>query len=300
MKRILITGASGFLGGHLCQQAQQAWEVIGTCHSSRTVPAGVQTVQMNLANQSELANILDEANACLIIHAAVLQVDACERDPRLAYLVNIQATDTIAHWCARHERRLVYVSSDLVFDGRRGWYKESDAPQPVMRYGENKLCAEQTALEVCPNTCIARLALMYGHAAAGVQAGLSPGNNFFMSMIQSLQRGEKVRVFSDQYRTPGLVANMAEAVLELAESDFKGTIHIAGTQRCSRKEMARSVCRLLGYNENLLEPVSMFEIKMPAPRPADVSLDCSLAREILKTKLMGYEEGLPGLLNTTI
>jgi dTDP-4-dehydrorhamnose reductase len=299
MKRILITGASGFLGGHLCRQARRTWKVAGAYHSNKTAPAGVQTVQMDLAGVSALASILDEVDPFLIIHAAVMQVDACERDAQLAHRVNIEAPRTIAGWCARNERRLVYISSDLVFDGTSGWYKENDAPLPVMRYGENKFGAEKAVLEVCPNACVARLPLMYGYPVVATQGGSPPGNNFFMTTMQSLQRGEKVRVFSDQYRTPGLVTNMAAAVLELAASDFKGIVHLAGTQRCSREEIARHLCRLTGFNENLLKPVSICEIKMPAPRPQDVSLDCSLAREILETKLMGYEEGLQGLLKTT-
>jgi len=281
----MITGASGFLGGHLCQQAQKKWEVIGAYHSNKTIPADILAVQIDLADRRTLVEILNEANPAVIIHAAVLQVDACEHDPLLGHMINIEATRTIAGWCAQHRRRLIYISSDLVFDGSLSWYKETDTPQPIMRYGENKLWAEKAALEACHDACVARLPLMYGFPVAG-------GSNFFMSMIPSLQRSERVRVFSDQYRTPGLVNNMAEAVLELAESDFKGVIHIAGTQRCSREEMARSICRLMGFDENLLEPVSMFEIKMPAPRPQEVSLDSSLAQKILKTRLIGYDEGV--------
>lgn len=291
MNRILITGASGFLGGHLCLQAREKWEVLGAYHAHKTVVAGVRAVKVNLADVAGLTNTLDEARPRAIVHAAVLQVEACERDPALADMINVEATRVIADWCARRERRLIYISSDLVFDGGRGWYKETDRPLPVMRYGESKWQAEKTVLEICPAACVARLPLMYGLPAAG-------GSNFFISMMQSLQRGEKVRVFSDQYRTPGLVNNMAEAVLELTESEFKGVLHVAGAQRCSREEMARGICRVLGFDENLLEPVSMFEVKMPAPRPRDVSLDSGLARSILKTKLVGYEEGLGVLLNS--
>lgn len=287
----MITGASGFLGGHLCRQAQQEWEVMGAYHANKTIPAGVHAVHMDLAEAPAVLEILEAADPGYIIHAAVLQVDACERDPRLAQLVNVEATRTIAGWCARRKRRLVYISSDLVFDGARRWYRETEVPRPVMRYGEYKLSAEKTVLEICSQACVARLPLLYGFPAAG-------GSNFFLSMMQSLQRGEKVRVFSDQYRTPGLVDNMAEAVLELADSDFRGVLHIAGTQRCSREEMARGACRLMSFNESLLEPISMFEVRMPAPRPQDVSLDSSEAQRILKTKLMGYEEGLSTILNS--
>ena len=126
---------------------------------------------------------------------------------------------------------------------------------------------------------------MYGFPAAG-------GSNFFINLLARLQHGERVPVFHDQYRTPGLVNNMAEAVWDLARTEFRGMLHLAGATRCSRLEMARVVCRFAGLAETLLDSVSMFEAPPPAARPQDVSLNCSLAQSVLQTRLLDLEEGL--------
>lgn len=283
--RILITGASGLLGGHLCLAAQRSGEVSGAYLSHRTLVPGVQPLQFDLSDESNIAKQLNEVRPQIIMHAAVLQVDACERDPALAERINVRASRRLAEWCAEANARMLYVSSDLVFDGKRGHYTETDEAWPVMLYGKNKLAAEQAVLAHCANACVVRLPLMYGFPAAG-------GNNFFLDLIAKLQHGERVPVFHDQYRTPGWVNNMAEAVWELACSDFRGRMHIAGATRCSRAEMAQVICRLGGWNEALLQPLSMYDVPLAAPRPQDVSLDTRLAASFLKTQLLSLEQGL--------
>ncbi len=283
--RVLITGASGLLGGHLCVAAQQEGEVYGAYHSNKTLVAGTKALDFDLSDERNLAARLAEVRPQIVIHAAVLQVEASERAPELAERVNVVASRSIAEWCNRAQARLVYISSDLVFDGAKGYYVETETPNPLMLYGKNKLAAERAVLETCPTAGVVRLPVMYGFPAAG-------GSNFFLNLFARLQRGERVPVFHDQYRTPGWVNNMAAAVWELARSDFLGLIHVAGTSRCSRFEMAQIVCRLAGFDEARLDSISRLEAPMPAPRPEDVSLNCALAQNILQTKLFGIEEGL--------
>lgn len=289
MKRILVTGASGFLGGHICQQATKQWDVFGAFHRNETLPESTKPVNVDLSESERLFEVLDEIDPGVVIHAAVMQVDECERAPDLAQRLNVEATRVIAEWCGQRQRRLIYISSDLVFDGKTGGYAETDLPQPINLYGQSKHEGETATLFVCPQACVARLPLMYGFP-------LARGYCFFAGMFAQLQRKETVAVFHDQYRTPGLVANMAEALLELVNLSFSGIIHLGGAKRCSRYEFAQALCRLAGFDEALLRPVSMFEAKTPAARPQDVSLTNKLAQRVLKTKLLGYEEGLRALL----
>lgn len=289
MKRIFVTGASGFLGGHICQQATKQWDVFGAFHRNETLPESTKPVNVDLSESERLFEVLDEIDPGVVIHAAVMQVDECEGAPDLAQRINVEATRVIAEWCGQRQRRLIYISSDLVFDGKTGWYAETDLPQPINLYGQSKHEGETATLFVCPQACVARLPLMYGFP-------LARGYCFFAGMFALLQRKETVAVFHDQYRTPGLVANMAEALLELVNLSFSGIIHLGGAKRCSRYEFAQALCRLSGFDEALLRPVSMFEAKTPAARPQDVSLTNKLAQRVLKTKLLGYEEGLRALL----
>lgn len=289
MKRIFVTGASGFLGGHICQQATKQWDVFGAFHRNETLPESTKPVNVDLSESERLFEVLDEIDPGAVIHAAVMQVDDCERAPDLAQRINVEATRVIAEWCGQWQRRLIYISSDLVFDGKTGWYAETDSPQPINLYGQSKHEGETATLFACPQACVARLPLMYGFP-------LARGYCFFAGMFAQLQRQETVAVFHDQYRTPGLVVNMAEALLELVNLSFSGIIHLGGEKRCSRYEFAQALCRQAGFDEALLRPASMFEAKTPAARPQDVSLKNKLAQRALKTKLLGYEEGLRALL----
>ena len=159
-----------------------------------------------------------------------------------------------------------------------------------MAYGHYKLAAEEAVLAACPHAAVARLPLMYGRPMAG-------GHNFFVAMLERLARGETINVFHDQYRSPGLVDNMAAAVLELAHTDFAGRIHIAGATRCSREQLARAACEAAGLNGALLQSVSMYALDLPAPRPRDVSLVISRAQQLLKTPLLGLEAGIRQLFD---
>lgn len=284
-RRILITGASGLLGGHLCMLARQLGEVYGAYYSHQTLVDGTQPLHWDLSAETTFLHKLHELQPEIIIHAAVTQVEACERDPETAERVNVHASRRFAEWCAQAGARFVYISSDLVFDGRRGNYNETDEARPLMLYGKQKLAAEQATLMTNPRACAVRLPLMYGFPAAG-------GNNFFLNLITKLQQGERVPVFHDQYRTPGLVNNMAAAVWELACSDFCGLIHFAGATRCSRWEMANLICRLGGWSDALLQSLAMHDLPLAAPRPQDVSLNCDRAKGFLKTKPLSLEAGL--------
>jgi len=277
--RLLITGASGFLGGHLCRLARSEWQVYGMHNLHPEMPLGVEKVQIDVRDQKALLVVLKEIKPSVIIHAAVLQTDDCERHPELAQQVNIDSTLYLTEWAAKNNARMIYVSSDMVFDGARGMYREDDETEPVNEYGRTKLVAERIVQEFCENFVVARLPLMFGFPVAG-------GACFMTTMLDKLNRNQTVQTYYDQFRTPGLVQNMAEALLELAESDFTGTLHVAGVTRLSREELARQSAEFAGLDVNLLQPVSMHDHAMYAGRPTDVSLDTAKARTVLRTPLL--------------
>jgi dTDP-4-dehydrorhamnose reductase len=290
--RLLITGASGFLGGHLCRLAQKNWEVFGMHNLHTEMPLGVEKVQIDVRDRKTLLVALKEIKPNVIIHAAVLQTDDCERHPELAQQVNIDATLHLTEWAARNNCRLIYVSSDMVFDGARGMYKEEDGTEPVNEYGRTKVVAERVVQEFCENAVIVRLPLMYGFPVAG-------GTCFMVSMLDKLNRNQTVQAYFDQFRTPGLVQNMAEALLEIAAMEFAGVLHVAGSARVSREQLARQAAHYAGLDENLLQGVSMHDHALTAIRPTDVSLDIAKAAAILKTPLLDIDSGLKRMLAET-
>jgi len=283
--RMLITGASGFLGGHLCRLAQNNWNVYGVHNLHTEVPAGAEKLQIDLRDRKTLLVALKEVKPSVIIHAAVLQLDDAERHPELAQQVNIDSTLYVTEWAARNNCRMVYVSSDMVFDGLRGMYKEEDGTEPVNEYGRNKVVAERVVQEFCENSLIVRLPLMYGFPVGG-------GTCFTAAMLEKLNHHQTVQAYYDQFRSPALVQNIAEAILELADTDLTGILHIAGPTRMSREELARQTVEHAGLDVNLLQSISMHDHAMAAARPTDVSLDSTKALSVLRTPLLDLHGGL--------
>lgn len=282
---MLITGASGFLGGHLCRLARGNWEVFGTYNLHADIPAGIDKVQIDLRERKALLGVLKEFRPKVIIHAAVLQLEDCERHPELAQQVNIDSTFHLSEWAAANNCRMIYVSSDMVFGGARSMYTEDDLTDPVNEYGRTKLVAERVVQEFCENFVVARLPLLYGFPVAG-------GSCFMVSMLERLKSRKAVQVYSDQFRTPGLVQNMAEALLEIAEIEFCGTLHVAGRARVSREELARQAAQHAGLETDLLQAISMHDQPPGAPRPVDVSLDTARARSLLRAPLLDVGSAL--------
>ncbi len=289
MRKLLITGASGFVGSHLAQLAQNIYEVHGLYHLSHVAGNRVFAHPFDLTNVNQIEPLLDEIAPDAIVHtAAIANPDRCEQHPDQAELVNVAATEAIAGWASRTGARFIFTSTDMVFDGKKGNYAETDPPNPISHYSRTKVDAEAAVIASGGNYLIARVALVYG-------IGITRPTSFFEHMIIKLQKGEKVPLFYDQFRSPILVQNLAEALLELVEHSFIGILHLGGSERISRWELGVKACRALNLPVQYIDRKSMFESGVAAFRPQDVSLDISLAKRILRVKLLNCDEGIARL-----
>ncbi|MBC7186723.1 MAG: SDR family oxidoreductase [Calditrichaeota bacterium] len=284
--RLLVTGASGFLGGHVAYLAAHHWSVYGTWHEHPFRLRGVEAVQLRLDDERDVRRLLDTVRPHVVIHCAALtDLDYCESDPDEAQLINVEATKTIASWCGDNAARMIFVSSDMVFDGCTGWYRETDSPRALNVYGQTKVEAERAVQALCANHIIARSALIYGRPRTG-------GSSFFTWIEQRLAAGEPVPLFVDQYRTPILVSDLAAALVELSSKDFVGVLHLAGPERVDRFTFGVHVADLLDHDKCLLLRRTMAEVPLGAPRPRDVSLCTERAQRLLVTRLHGVRDGL--------
>ncbi len=285
-KRILITGGSGFVGSHLFLLAQQKFEAHATFQTNPIKQTHRFAHQINLAETKTIDPFLESVMPDVIIHtAAIANPDYCEQNKTEAETVNVLATQQIADWCDRNKSKLIFTSTDMVFNGEAGHYNESDSPDPRSFYAQTKASAEKVVLNSTSQNAVARVALVYG-------MGIERKSSFFEQMVNRLKNGERVGLFCDQFRSPILVNNLAEALLELAENDFSGIIHLGGSERISRWDFGVKACRILNLPAKFLEKTSMYNFPTTAFRPADISLDCSLANTVLKTKLLNCDEGL--------
>jgi dTDP-4-dehydrorhamnose reductase len=267
--RVVLTGASGQLGGYLLERlVESGHEVSAWSGNEAGRRGGVTLLPVDLAELEAVERCLTLADPEAVIHAAAMSsAEAVRRDPARGKAVNTEATARIAAWCARHDRRLVYTSTDMVFDGSRGWYGEDDPAEPVVAYGRTKRDAEPAVLAV-PRGLVARVSLLYGPSRSGRES-------YFDRTITGLRAGQPQTFFEDEFRTALDLATAALVLVRLAESDLAGLIHVAGRERVSRFDLVRRVAIALGIDPSLVRSNRQSEVSFPEPRPADVSLDTS-------------------------
>jgi dTDP-4-dehydrorhamnose reductase len=268
-RRVWVTGASGVLGWRLCAQLKQAeFDVVGTTHHNLAKMDGVEFCVLPLEERGSLLDFIDTRRFDAVIHCgAMTNPDECERKPNLARSVNIEATQTLLDHISP-ETVFLYVSTDLVFDGRRGNYKEEDEAKPINLYGRTKLEAETRVLRRSGATVI-RLAKIY--------AGGSPFHSCFVIWLKErFEKGKPLPLFEDQFRTPIFVGDAARAFSRVIELGPKARLyHLGGPRRLSRTEFGLAFAQVFNYDQGLIVPTRLEDIDL-VPRGNDCSLDSSL------------------------
>lgn len=275
--RVLITGASGQLGAYLLETLVEAagTEVIGWSGRQREERSGIVLEPVDLADSSALVRALDACDPGAILHAAAISsAEAVRRDPTWAEAVNVAATAQIADWCRSRKRRLVFTSTDMVFDGRGRWYREEDAATPVLAYGRSKREAERAVLAHDPGAVIARLSLLYGPARCGREG-------FFDREVTMLRAGTARSYFVDEFRTPLDLHTAARILSQLLQTDYRGVLHVGGPERLSRHALMVRAAAALGIDPGLIQANHQADVAMEEPRPADISLDTERLAQLL-------------------
>jgi dTDP-4-dehydrorhamnose reductase len=293
--RIVVTGSSGFVAGHIRALASPDLEVHGL---TRVLPDAINGQSnlhaTDLLDPARLAESLDGISPHAVIHtAAMANIDTCQTEPDKARQANVESTRNLAKLCADRGIRLVFCSTDSIFDGKKGHYTESDAPNPLNTYAETKVEAERIVTEASPGNAIARLSLVMGIPVHG------KGNAFLNDMIHKLGRLEPMNFPQNEIRTPVDVITLAEALVELATLDLSGIIHLSGNTRLNRYDMALRIADALGLPAEakaLIRGTDSNAIPGRALRPNDASLDNSKARKLLHTPMLDLEDGLTRVL----
>jgi dTDP-4-dehydrorhamnose reductase len=237
--------------------------------------------------------VIQEVQPQAVIHtAAMADIDFCQAHPEAARAANVDFTRAVADLCADAGARLVFCSTDTIFDGEHAPYSEADVPGPVNFYAETKVEAEQLVDRLGAQAVIARLSLVVGLPVLGV------GNSFLARMIAALKQGRTVSVPAHEVRTPVDVITAGRALLELAAGNHSGIYHLAGHSRVSRLEMARAIALRFGFPRDLIIAQGAATNLGRAPRPRDVSLDNRKACTLLKTPMQTLDEGLSLILET--
>jgi dTDP-4-dehydrorhamnose reductase len=214
-------------------------------------------------------------------------VDACEKLQVVANRVNASGPALIARACRTRGTRLVHVSTDYVFDGRKNRrYTEKDIPRPLSVYGSSKLAGEMAVLSALPGAAIARTAVLYGWNP------IEGKENFVTWSLKKLRAGESVTMFQDQRVSPTFADDLASALLGIAESGAPGVFHVSGPDCLDRVACGKLIANVFGLDEELVMSVSSESLSLPAKRPAHSCLDASKAEKLLNRKMMPFETGL--------
>ena len=284
--KLLITGCSGFVAGSILAQAPEQWEVHGTGRSAEFA-GPLHYHSLDLLDTERLALLMRSLKPDAVIHtAAMANIDLCESQPELAEAMNTGVTQRLAELCRETGAKLVFCSTDSIFDGRKGCYTETDPPVPINVYARTKVKAEQAVLTASAKNVVARLSLVMGLPVLG------KGNSFLAETLEKLQRGETVKFPENEIRTPVDIITVGAALNELAENGFGGILHLSGNTRINRYEMARQIAEATGFSPDRILPVDSNSLPGRAPRPNDASLDNTRAAQILKTPMRSLSEGL--------
>ncbi len=277
--KALIIGASGQVGGALASLCvRRRLEVYGTSRR------GQGFLYLDLADPDSVAGAFRTAAPDLVfLCSAMTNVDECEREPELSRRVNAAGSGLVAEECRKAGARLVYFSTEYVFDGAAGPYGEEALTGPVNVYGRTKLEGEKAALSL-PGALALRTSAVYSHNPAS--------KNFIMQLVGNSRAGAKMRVPSDLYSTPTYAPELAAAALDLAGTDASGVYNVAGPDWMSRYDFALKACAAFGFDTVFLEPKLTFELGQTAARPLKAGLNTGKLADKLGRRLPPVEESL--------
>ncbi|MBN1799204.1 MAG: NAD(P)-dependent oxidoreductase [Spirochaetales bacterium] len=272
-ERILVTGASGFLGFNLCNLLKDRFSLLGCYHNHNITVPGVETVQMDIRAEKQVEELFISFRPHIILHTAALShPNYCQEHAEESFGINVFAVKIISDLSLKYNAKLIFTSSDMVFDGEHAPYSESASVSPINRYGEHKALAEIYIREHNSQAAICRLPPLYGRP--GPYSG-----GFLQSVRTALEGGRGIFLYTDEFRTPLYVEDAAAGLLCAARAALP-VLHLAGDERLSRYDLGCIIARRFGYNTQLITPCSQEQKPQPAPRPRDLSLANSLAKSL--------------------
>ncbi|GMQ82977.1 MAG: dTDP-4-dehydrorhamnose reductase [Rhodothermia bacterium] len=266
-QRVLVTGANGLLGQELVHQmsSRPDYDVLATAREDEPKFSGGSCgyVPLDVTDEKDVSSVFQDFSPDVVVNCAALtEVDRCESEREACWQVNADAVNTLAKQCLTSGSRIIQVSTDFIFDGLEGPYKESDRPNPLSYYGRSKLAGENGARRAgMEHWAIARTVLVFG---AGENLSRS---NFVLWVIDQLSRGESIRVVTDQWRTPTYAPDLAQGIERIVRLQKQGVYHISGREMFSIHELAIAVAEAFDLDQELIVPTDGSEFTQPAIRP---------------------------------
>jgi len=282
--KVLITGGSGLLGSAISFYFKDYFDVVATYTKHKIMIGSCQSIYLDITDAKNTIDLIRKIKPDIIVHtSALVGINICEKEPELAYKINIEGTKNIVDAANTTKTKIIYISTDYVFNGKKGSYKEEDKPDPINYYGKTKLEGEK--LIDTNNNAIVRTSI-YGWNI------IKERKSFSTWVIDELENNREINVFADQFNSMLLANNCAEALREIIDKDFNGIINITSSERISKYDFAVKLAYIFSLNKELIISVKNNEVGGYEKRPFDVSLNISKAKRELTTKLLDVGHGL--------
>jgi len=291
MKTLLITGSNGLLGQKLVYAALERKNIrlIATAKgNSRLIQQeGYVYEEMDITDSEAVHQIIAKYKPDCVIHAAAMtNVDACEIQKEDCLKQNVHAVEYLVQACNQNKSHLIHISTDFIFDGKGGPYKEEDTPNPVSYYGWSKLEAERIVQSSSQDWAILRTILVFG-----IVDHMSRSNVVLWAK-SALEKGQEINVVSDQFRMPTLAEDLAEACLLAFEKHARGIFHISGKDYMSIVELVQRVADYYHLDKSIIRPVNSETLNQTARRPPRTGFHLEKSMQTLGYAPHSFEEGL--------
>lgn len=294
-RKVLIFGVSGLTGYKLANIASLQHDVYGTFNDRPTKINNCVTRKINISDKEQVNRIFSDIKPDIVINTTALHnVDFCEENPNLSNLINKNAIVTLFENCQRIGSKLVHISTDYVFDGKKTTpYQESDEANPISVYGRSKLDGEKILAD--SKNIIVRPSVVYGWTPlelAGITSSSGKPMNFAMWLLTKLHKKEQLKIVADQFASATLADSLAEACLKMALSDKSGLYHVSGLSCESRYEFAVKLAEKFGYDSSSISKTDSSSFVQKAKRPTYSCLNCQKAIENFGLNLLTTEQAL--------
>lgn len=288
---VLVTGSNGLLGQKLTEKILEEGRVklIATSQGKNRYPTqnGYLYAEMDILNPEQVKEVIEKYKPDSIIHtAAMTNVDTAEADKVLCHQLNVDAVQTLISLCEEKNIQLVHLSTDFVFDGANGPYKEEDAVNPLSYYGESKVLAEELLKNSKANWTILRTILVYG-----ITNDMSR-SNIVLWAKGALEKGLPINVVNDQWRMPTLAEDLAEACILAVEKNARGIYNVSGKDYMSIADLVRKVADYWALNQSIISEISSESLNQTAKRPIRTGFVLDKTIKDLGYKPHSFEEGL--------
>lgn len=286
--KLLVLGGSGLLGNALLKRCVDSFDMISTYNNNEISIPNVRSMHISLPQDlSNLTKFIIKENPDVVINTiAHANPDFCESNKEKAYSLHVETTSKISLICSKINSKLIFISSEYVFDGKKGDYSEKDEPNPVNYYGLTKRLAEIQVLE-SPRNSVLRTSVIYG---------LDKRVRFLNFVLDNLKDRKEILVYDDIFNSPTLIDDLVEAVVKVSTTDVKGIFHTAGSSCVSKFYFAKIIAKAFNLDEALIKPINIKQAGLSAKRPVNACLNNTFAKKILGVNFSTVEEGITAVL----